>query len=161
MGRIEREMRKTESIRQNEEEFISWVTRELSIIEVDDPDLPQSLKEKYIQLCKARGIPYDEDLEALGELFAAKVQIVVEQAADQYAVDQSLKMHVQQPINMQEDPHNDQKDPNIDHKTMYKTLRKQRSPSDEADRQEYREKVKTLDTAQDLNWAIERLNGLQ
>jgi hypothetical protein len=44
---------------------------------------------------------------------------------------------------------------------MYKTLRKQRSPSDEADRQEYREKVKTLDTAQDLNWAIERLNGLQ
>jgi len=159
--RIEREMRKTESIRQNEEEFISWITRELSIIEVDDPDLPQSLKEKYIQLCKARGIPYDEDLEALGELFAAKVQIVVEQAADQYAVDQSLKMHVQQPINMQEDPHNDQKDPNIDHKTMYKTLRKQRSPSDEADRQEYREKVKTLDTAQDLNWAIERLNGLQ
>ena len=159
--RIEREMRKTESIRQNEEEFISWITRELSIIEVDDPDLPQSLKEKYIQLCKARGIPYDEDLEALGELFAAKVQIVVEQAADQYAVDQSLKMHVQQPINMQEDPHNDQKDPNIDHKTMYKTLKKQRSPSDEADRQEYREKVKTLDTAQDLNWAIERLNGLQ
>jgi cellobiose-specific phosphotransferase system component IIB len=166
--RIEREMRKTESIRQNGEEFISWITRELSIIEVDDPDLPQSLKEKYIQLCKARGIPYDEDLEALGELFAAKVQIVVENVVDQYAVDQTLKMHVQQPINMQEDPHNDQKDPhvdqkdpNIDHKAMYKTLRKQRSPSDEADRQEYREKVKTLDTAQDLNWAIERLNGLQ
>lgn len=159
--RIEREMRKAESIRQNGEEFISWITRELSIIEVDDPDLPQSLKEKYIQLCKARGIPYDEDLEALGELFAAKLQIVVEQAVDQYAVDQTLKMHVPQPINMQEDPHNDQKDPNIDHKTMYKTLRKQRSPSDEADRQEYREKIKTLDTAQDLNWAIERLNGLQ
>lgn len=174
--RIEREMRKAESIRQNGEEFISWITRELSIIEVDDPDLPQSLKEKYIQLCKARGIPYDEDLEALGELFAAKVQIVVENVVDQAidrnidqaidrGVDQTLKMHVQQPVNMQKDPHADQKDPHadlhIDHKTMYKTLRKQRSPSDEADRQEYREKVKTLDTAQDLNWAIERLNGLQ
>lgn len=159
--RIEREMRKTESIRQNGEEFISWITRELSIIEVDDPDLPQSLKEKYIQLCKARGIPYDEDLEALGELFAAKVQNVT----DQYAADQTLKMQVQQPINMQEEPRADQKDTRvdlpIDHKTMYKTLRKQRSLSDEADRQEYREKIKNLDTAQDLNWAIDRLNNLQ
>lgn len=181
--RIDREMRKSESIRQNGEEFISWITRELSIIEIDDPDLPQSLKEKYIQLCQARGIPYDEDLEALGELFATKVQIAVEQAVDKTT---------SQPVSMvnlpakdskddskddpkddskdledpQEDPHTDHKDA-IDHKdpidpkTMYKTIRKQRSLSDEADKQEYREKVKTLNTAQDLNWAIERLNNLQ
>lgn len=163
--RIDREMRKSESIRQNGEEFISWITRELSIIEIDDPDLPQSLKEKYIQLCQARGIPYDEDLEALGELFATKVQIAVEQAVDK-TTSQPVSM-VNLPAKDSKDDSKDPKDPQDDHKdpidpkTMYKTIRKQRSLSDEADKQEYREKVKTLNTAQDLNWAIERLNNLQ
>jgi hypothetical protein len=144
----------------------------LSIIEIDDPDLPQSLKEKYIQLCQARGIPYDEDLEALGELFATKVQIAVEQAVDK-TTPQPVSM-VNLPAkdskdDSKDDPKDDSKDPKdpkdpidpIDPKTMYKTIRKQRSLSDEADKQEYREKVKTLNTAQDLNWAIERLNNLQ
>ena len=66
--RIEREMRKNDG-KQNEEDFISWVNRELSIIEIDDPDVPQSLRKIFIATCKEKGIPYDEDLEALGELF--------------------------------------------------------------------------------------------
>ncbi len=141
--RIERELHKADSVRQNEEDFIAWITRELSIIEVDDPDIPQSLREKYIKLCKDRGIPYDEDLDALGELFGTKIQIVVDQPAPQI-----------QTITPDAESHP------VPETEKYKTIRKQRSPSDEAERNEYRERIKTLDTSKDLDWAIDRLNGL-
>lgn len=130
--RIEREIRKPESSRQNSDEFISLVFRELSIIEIDDPNLPQSLKKNYIKLCKDKGIPYDEDLEALGELFANKVQIVV---------DKSINMPSEQ-------------------KVIEVTTKKQIFSAENDNRQDYQEKVKTLDTRKDLNWAIERLNNL-
>ncbi len=184
--RIEREVHKSDSVRQNEEDFIAWITRELSIIEVDDPDIPQSLKEKYIKLCKDRGIPYDEDLDALGELFGTKIQIVVENAVNATlppilpipATPPKLLQTFEPPTSIASTPivptpiastpiastpiaSTPNTNTNVPtDKEKYLTIRKQRSPSDEADRQEYRERIKTLDTSKDLDWAIERLNNL-
>lgn len=63
--RIEREMQKTIETRQNPEEFIAWISRELSIIGFDDPDVQTKLKKKYDQICKENGIPSDDDLQML------------------------------------------------------------------------------------------------
>ena len=63
---IDREMAKT--VQQNTSEFVSWVNREFSIIETDDPELNSKLRAKYIQMCKEKNIPYDDDLQELTEL---------------------------------------------------------------------------------------------
>lgn len=167
--RIEREMRKVE--KQNGEEFISWITRELSIIEIDDPDLPQNMRKKYVQICQENNIPYNEDLEALGELFAAKIQVEIDRMADSKLETASSPLNPLPPPNpeQKEETHprvslnpgqkQEQKQEQKE-EVKFGSVRKPRSMSDEAERQEYHEKIKTLNTAQDLNWVIERLNGL-
>ena len=165
--RIEREMRKPTNSRQNEEDFISWITRELTIIEVDDPDISQTIRDKYIKLCKDRNIPYtDEDLDALGDLFKNTVShehktlSITDAGIFQSPTDivQSIPINQNIPLNqnVQSIPLSIPINQNIQ-----KTLKRQRSPSVEADRQEYREKIKTLNTSKDLDWAMERLNDLQ
>lgn len=66
---IDREMAKT--VQQNITELVSWVNREFSIIETDDPELNSKLRAKYIQMCKEKNIPYDDDLQELTELLIA------------------------------------------------------------------------------------------
>ena len=141
--RIDRELRKT--TKQDEEAFISWITRELSIIEVDDPDITTKVKEKFIALCKEKGIPYDEDIAALEDLFRGRNTSDIE-----------IK------INQTEEIKDDDL-PNTQPNTQpNKTIHRQSSivsPNDPA-RIEYRKNIQTLDTSKDLEWAIQRLNDL-
>ena len=87
--RIEREMNKQESKREAEESFIYWVNREYNNIEMADPELTHNMKKKFIALCKEKGIPYDEDMDALNNLLADTTQelthIVVQKATEEIA----------------------------------------------------------------------------
>jgi hypothetical protein len=67
-ARIDREIRKPNESRQNVEDFIYWINREFANLEIADPDLPNSLKEQYILLCKENDISYSDDLSILATL---------------------------------------------------------------------------------------------
>lgn len=121
--RIDREMLKPDDKRQLLDDFITLINREFNSISMEDPNISRSSRDKYINLCKANGIQYDEDLEALQELIKDK----------------------------QAKPDNEEK--------VQPTVRP-RSTSDEAECAEFKEKMKTVDTQQDLQWAIERLETL-
>jgi hypothetical protein len=63
--RIERETIKPDNKKQPEDEFIYWINREFSHIELGDPELTYSDKDKFIKLCQSKGIPFDDDMDAL------------------------------------------------------------------------------------------------
>ncbi len=160
--RIDRELRKPNGKRQNEEDFIYWTTREFNNLEIGDPDLPHSLKDKYISLCKENNIPYEEDLAMLQELIKdAAIAVVVDHIADNDHgnVDGTHAATNIQNVDIKADrTHID----TINETPLKKvTTIRQRSESDEKARVEYREQIKTLDTSKDLQWAIDRLNTLE
>ncbi len=175
--RIDRELRKPNGKRQNEEDFIYWTSREFNNLEVGDPDLPHSLKDKYISLCKENNIPYEEDLAMLQELIKdAAIAVVVDHIADnehgkvddaQGNVDEAQGNTNIQNVHTKADSIVDRTVDRTHIDTINETPPKkvttirQRSESDEKARVEYREQIKTLDTSKDLQWAIDRLNTLE
>lgn len=70
---IEREFRKPENNRQLEDEFLYTITREYTNIDLDDPEIPISVKNIYIKFCKSKNIAYDDDIAALDDLLDAKI----------------------------------------------------------------------------------------
>lgn len=79
--RIEREMIKPIDKRQTEDDFIYWINREFSHIEVADPELSYSDREKVKKLFDSLNIPFDEDIDALKLLLQqdpTKIEIVIE-----------------------------------------------------------------------------------
>ena len=174
--RIEREMRKNDG-KQNEEDFISWVNRELSIIEIDDPDVPQSLKKIFIATCQEKGIPYDEDLEALSELFGSAtvkdvsmpavkgkkieddkvktpevkspdIKIDIPESHQTESSHQINSQHLGKSISVEVDAQ-----PNIN--TISINTRYPSSPL--ANKETYRREVAEFDPTRDTSWALERL----
>jgi hypothetical protein len=160
--RIERELRSHENSGQREEEFITWISRELSIIEIDDIDLPPSMKLQYIEICKTHGIPYDDDLDQLVELMA-KADHVSEykepeketrpkpvdmptNAAANAAVNTVPDAPVDAPVNT---PVNAAANAAANAVANIQEKKKQ-----------YQEQIKTLNTREDLRWVAERLNAL-
>jgi hypothetical protein len=155
--RIEREMRK-QTGKQNEEDFISWVSRELSIIEVDDPDVPQRLKKVFIDVCKEKGIPYDEDLAALDELFSVKIggEVLPTPAEKKeicITVEPDEPEKPAQPVRPIK--------PDILIKQQPSVYNQFRTPSVEEERQNYKTQVATFDPTQDTSWALERLATIE
>lgn len=66
--RIEREIDKPINRRQDSVEFLYWINREYTNIQINDPELTHSDKKKFIQMCKENGIVFDEDLDDLKKL---------------------------------------------------------------------------------------------
>lgn len=64
-NKIDRELSKSESKKQDDIHFITWIERELAHIELDNPEIKHKEKEQFIQLCKAKGITYKDDIEKL------------------------------------------------------------------------------------------------
>ncbi len=246
--RIEREILKPLNDRQTEEQFLYWINREYNNIEMADPDISHSIKEKYIQFCQDNKIPYDNDLDMLQSLISASVDIVIDKInditdekinSDQKREDNILtdtlnedkiKMNkmfnmgsakekdntveekdntvkekdntveekdntVKEKDNIIEEKDNtvkekdniiEEKDNTVEEKDNTKTVdmytvklnsikehnkhnlnenikfyNRSRSPSDERDKQDYKQKIQTLDTRKDLEWAIDRLNSLE
>jgi hypothetical protein len=89
--RIDKEMIKHDSKRQTEDDFIYWVGREYSNIEMADPELTHNMRKKFAALCKEKGIPFDEDMEALADILQEEakelVEVVVDKVADKVVTD--------------------------------------------------------------------------
>ncbi len=69
---IERELLKSDATRQEEDDFFFWISREFNTIEVSDPEIEEDVKRDYIKMCKDKGIPYDDDINALDLLLMEK-----------------------------------------------------------------------------------------
>lgn len=106
--RIENESLKPEDKRQSESDFIYWLGREFQHIEVNDPDLTNSEKKKFIKLCKEKNIPYDEDLELLNKL-SQDTQI-----PQKIMDDKTRNVNVNVDINLEEKEENPHTNANID-----------------------------------------------
>lgn len=93
--RIEREMVKHEDRRQSEEDFLYWIKREYSGIEMADPELTHNMRKKFIALCKEKGIPFDEDMELLADLLQSEAKelagVVIEKVVDAVVSDEDIK----------------------------------------------------------------------
>lgn len=188
--RIEREMNKQESKRESEESFIYWVNREYNNIEMADPELTHNMKKKFIELCKVKGIPYDEDMEALnnllGDVTQELTQVVVQKATEELADAVITDADVERDVKKEEAKLNSnvavveekkeqqsiqQRNPlTIDNPTEKTTPEQQqrrmstiriRSTSDEVDRKQYKETMKAFNPTEDMQWALDRLTDIQ
>lgn len=182
--RIEREMNKHESKRESEESFIYWVNREYNNIEMADPELTHNMKKKFIELCKAKGIPYDEDMEALnnllGDVTQELTQVVVHKATEELAnavvtyadVERETKKEVKEEVKEAKLSSNvtvveeEKKEKTTEkttpeqHQRRMSTIRI-RSTSDEVDRKQYKETMKAFNPTEDMQWALDRLTDIQ
>lgn len=152
--RIEREMMKPVDKRQNEEELIYWINREYSNIEMTDPDISRSIKDKYIHFCKDNNIPYNEDLNVLQELITSTVEIVIDKEQQNVSAVKDVHETEEKEITVIEHTTSDS---SVDNNTVVDN--RPRNTSD--DKKEYITKVQTLDTRKDLEWAMERLGSLE
>lgn len=182
--RIEREMNKHESKRESEESFIYWVNREYNNIEMADPELTHNMKKKFIELCKAKGIPYDEDMEALnnllGDVTQELTQVVVQKATEELAnavvtyadVERETKKEVKEEVKeaklssnvtvveeVKKEKSTEKTTPE-QHQRRMSTIRI-RSTSDEVDRKQYKETMKAFNPTEDMQWALDRLTDIQ
>lgn len=163
--RIDRELMKPEKKQQTEDDFIYWINREFNNIEMSDPELSHSERKKFIEDCKSKGIPYDSDIELLNSLGSSsntsnviQSAVLVSDPSSNVVVDvhPGIQSHILSsniPTNVKSQITSDDNQPNIQ-PTRF------RSPSDEKDRQNYKNTLKTLNTKDDLRWAMERLNNL-
>lgn len=191
--RIEREMVKHETKRESEESFIYWVNREYNNIEMADPELTHNMKKKFIALCKEKGIPYDEDMEALNNLLAEGtkelteviVQKTITKAADEVVTDKEVtdeenKLDTEMGVTNSNDIKEEDLKKDTDKKSVTQSVTtaesspqppiidkrrrisdiRMRSTSDENDKRQYRETMKTFSTTEDMKWALDRLSDI-
>jgi hypothetical protein len=167
---IERELLKPAHLRQAEDDFFFWVSREFNAIELADPDLSADDKKKFIAICKEKGIPYDDDVNALELLMTGK---------DASYNNESKTDKI---ITINSDDNNNNADNNPDKLTstiadsmadipqLHRAATMHMSPSDLVklsksekleDKKKYNDTLKNMDTKADLKWALERLASLE
>lgn len=186
--RIEREMNKQASKRETEDSFIYWVGREYNNIEMSDPELTHNMKKKFIALCKDKGIPYDEDMDAMAsllqdvtqELTQIAIQKTTDVVADIVVRDQDIITEekklsgtaVDTRVNntavnntaIDDTSINNTTSNLIHNKTHIRRASsnlRMRSTSDEMDRTQYKETMKTFNPTEDMQWALDRLSDIQ
>lgn len=165
--RVEREMNKPDSKRETEESFIYWVNREYNNVEMADPDLTDNMKKKFIAICKEKGIPYDEDLDALTSLIAETthelVQVVVEKVTDDVAPDakkEENKPNAEDNTTQPTSPTSPVQPTQPTQHRRQSTMRP-RTTSDEIDRTQYKETMQKFNSTEDMRWALDRLTDIQ
>ena len=192
--RIEREMNKQANKRETEDSFIYWVGREYNNIEMSDPELTHNMKKKFIALCKDKGIPYDEDMDAMSsllqdatqELIQIAVQKTTDVVADIVVRDQDIITEEKKLSGATVDTttvNNTTVDTttvnnttinntavnntsgnlihNKTHTRRASSNLRMRSTSDEMDRTQYKETMKTFNPTEDMQWALDRLSDIQ
>ena len=173
--RIEREMIKPIDKRQSEEEFIYWVNREFNNIEVLDPDISRTIKEKYVQFCKDNKVPFDNDMDLLKELMIVRVidntgniDNVGYRCSDEMKTTEvkttevktnmtDTKNAIEANIMTKVKPTNQTtyalETNNVSHSFIDST-------ADEDEKKEYKNKIVVLDTGKDMKWIMERFSAL-
>jgi len=179
--RIERESIKPDSKKQPEDEFIYWINREFTHIELIDPELSPSEKAKFLAVCKLQGIVYDDDLDLLQELMGhdGAVAIAAEliqpssPAVNDEDDDDDDDDHKDVVIDIKAhaDDHPEaspraqsQPESNSDNNTPSPTPDSNvrvRSDTDRRERNSYRETLKKMDPKADMSWAMDRLRDLE
>jgi len=69
---IDSEILKPDIKKQSEDEYIYWLTKDLNIIELGDPDISYIDKQKFIKKCKDANIPYEDDMTNLINMYSDK-----------------------------------------------------------------------------------------
>jgi hypothetical protein len=69
---IDSEILKPDVKKQSEDEYIYWLTKDLNIIELGDPDISYIDKQKFIKKCKDANIPYEDDMTNLINMYSDK-----------------------------------------------------------------------------------------
>jgi hypothetical protein len=180
--RIEREMIKPIDKRQSEEEFIYWVNREFNNIEVLDPDISRTIKEKYMQFCKDNKVPFDDDLDMLKELMIVRMTDDSTGITDNVGHRCSDEIKTTETINTTELKTNMTKSKTKNQVTgaLEATMAEAKntaeskntaevnsvslsfidSTADEDEKKEYKNKIVVLDTGKDMKWIMERFSTM-
>lgn len=178
--RIEREMLKSIDRRQSEEDFIYWINREFNNIEISDPDISQSLKNKYIKFCKDNNIPFDNDIDSLQILIhntniketrenkEIRENKVLENCSndDITVIEHNENSSVVVIDNTADNTADNTTDNTADNTADTDLIQddniyvRTRTLSDENDKKEYKQKIQHLDIDRDLSWVLERLNTI-
>ena len=147
--RIENEIVKPDEKKQIDSDFIYWIIREYNSIGMSDPELSNSEKKAFVQLCKDRNIPCDEDIDVL--------ELLVRDTTPDSKNDN--KNHVVSNI----ESHADTSGVSSVKKSPVAVSGNNSVSIDTItakDRQKYRETLKKIDTKADIQWAMDRLNDL-
>ncbi len=132
LQRIGSEESKPDGKKQTEEEFIYWINREFNSIELNDPDISFSMRDKFIAWCEKNKIQYDSDMDLLLQL-ENQIDVKVEKVECE-----------QKNIEMQ---------PRIDQAPLSPRTKRE-------DRRNNKQKIQSFDAQADINYAKERLNAL-
>lgn len=150
--RIDKELLKPMSKRQPEDEFIYWIAREFSNLELSDPNPSQSDRENYEKICRDKGIPYDDDIDTLKEL------LIIDNLHSPRLDTHTTSAGLNTSINLEQDNTvNDQQSEPID-KPVYRYPVRERSLSEE--KETYRQKLKTVNSRTDMKWVKDRLSQM-
>jgi hypothetical protein len=141
--RIERELLKPVEKRQSADEFIYWITREFSSLDLNDPELTFSDKKQFEELCRKNGIPIDEDMQQLVSLLSDKKEVVVQ--INESNAEEKVQVEVQAEAQVEE----------LD-SPRKSVQEKIKSPEEKA---RFKSEVVSVSSA-DLQYSIERLNNL-
>jgi len=133
--RIERELIKPDAKKQSEDDFIYWINREYTNLELNDPELSFSDKKKFIELCKSKGIPIEEDLTVLLELLSSTTDT------------NNLNTNHIDNLNTDKITNNDNS------KSIIQSV-------SEEEKTEYKDKVANMNAKADFVWTMERLDNI-
>jgi hypothetical protein len=187
--RIVRESIKSDIKKQPEDEFIYWINREFSLIEIDDPDLSYGDKKKFIDLCILKNIPYDADLDALdilikedgvkdgGVLDDKPVKIIIDKSTevtynkhpidastldkDASTLDKDASTLDKDASTLDKDASNN-KSPNPPNPPSLNVpdFKRERVVSDKRNLIKYKNTIKKVDSKAEIKWAMDRLHDL-
>jgi hypothetical protein len=182
--RIGRESIKPNAKKQPEDEFIYWINREFTHIEMVDPELSPNEKTKFLAVCKVNGIIYDDDMDLLHELLlhdgivanaiehvqpTAKVGVLNSKADQVPSLNNDTVRVVHIDIkdrctSVRADTDTDTDTTPTIHRVLSiagnPNILRSRVESDAHDRDSYKETLKKMNPKADLTWAMERLHDL-
>jgi hypothetical protein len=139
--KIERESGKLNKM--NEEEFINLINSELTNLDISDPDIPRNIKKKIEALCKSRNVLFEDDIDTLKNLTDVKIDncdVKVDNIENKAVEIDAENKAVEPP------------------KLVHQFSTRKRSPSDDANAENYKDQMKNLNPQEDIKYAMERLN---
>jgi len=144
--KIECEMIKDPNDRQNDDEFIYWISREYNHIEMNDPEITYKDKKKFHRECKIKNIPYDDDISLL-----KKINSII-------AIDEEIEIN--KSTSMSNVIINTEK--NIEVKNDVESIKSINALEKvyEEEKNLYIKNLKSFDIQKDLEWNIKRLDDL-
>lgn len=96
--KIEQEVKKSSTVPQ-QKDFVYWIGREFSQIEMADPDISHEIKNRFVSLCKDKNIPHSEDIDMLIDIATEKIAIA--ETPEQTEVVEEKTIHTDRQITKQ------------------------------------------------------------